>query len=325
MQASPFTSKKIIHNLLENCGKAVIINKVNMSDITKHLGQTSAYKSTYDKSLLVREPRQRNRTHLGIQNDSLPFVGYDVWNAYEVSTLLSNGCPISVVAKVTYNCDSEYIVESKSIKLYFNTFNMEKRAYINTAQDAIEFIEDTASQDLSDLLETDVTVTCFKSFQYVVNDNLAGYPNLENQVDFGIDTEFTEYSENPLILKISEVTTKPVKQFYNSKLLKSNCKVTSQPDWGDVYIYLKSNNLVDKTSLLKYIVSFRDECHFHEEICEAIYKRLWDNFEPEELLVFCFYVRRGGIDINPIRASHINLIENALIDPYVPFIRTGRQ
>lgn len=296
-----------------------------MSDITKHLGKTSSYKSTYDPTLLVREPRQRNRTYLGIQNNDLPFIGYDIWNAFEVSTLLSNGCPVSVIAKVTYSCDSEYIVESKSIKLYFNSFNMEKRAHINTVEDAIEFIEETASQDLSDLLETHVIVTCFKTSQYVVNDNLAGYPVLENEVMHGIDEEFTSYSENPSLLTTSETTKKPVKQYFCSKLLKSNCKVTSQPDWGDVYIYLKSDKLVDKTSLLKYIVSFRDECHFHEEICEAIYKRLKDTFDPEELLVYCFYVRRGGIDINPIRASHINLVDNDIIDPYLPFIRTGRQ
>ena len=296
-----------------------------MSDITKHLGKTSSYKSTYDPLLLVREPRQRNRTYLGIQNSDLPFVGYDIWNAFEVSTLLSNGCPVSVIAKVTYSCDSEFIVESKSIKLYFNSFNMEKRAHINTVEDAIEFIEETASQDLSDLLETNVIVSCFRTNQYVVNDNLAGYPILENEVQYGINSEFTSYSENPLLLTSSETTKKPVKQYFSSKLLKSNCKVTSQPDWGDVYIYLKSDKLVDKTSLLKYIVSFRDECHFHEEICEAIYKRLQDAYEPEELLVFCFYVRRGGIDINPIRASNINLLDNDLIDPYLPFIRTGRQ
>lgn len=296
-----------------------------MSDITTHLGKTSSYKSTYDKTLLVREPRQRNRTYLGIQNESLPFVGYDIWNAFEVSTLLSNGCPVSVIAKVTYSCDSEYIVESKSIKLYFNSFNMEKRGHINTIGDAIEFIEDTASEDLSELLGTDVYVTCFRTNEYVVSDNLAGYPVIENEVNFGIGTEFSQYSEDASLLKVSEVVKKPVSQYFSSKLLKSNCKVTSQPDWGDVYIYLKSDNLVDKTSLLQYLVSFRDECHFHEEICEAIYKRLWDTFKPEELLVFCFYVRRGGIDINPIRASHINLIDNDLIDPFKPFIRTGRQ
>lgn len=296
-----------------------------MSDITTHLGKTSSYKSTYDKTLLVREPRQRNRTYLGIQNESLPFVGYDIWNAFEVSTLLSNGCPVSLIAKVTYSCDSEYIVESKSIKLYFNSFNMEKRAHINTIGDAIEFIEDTASEDLSELLGTDVYVTCFRTNEYVVSDNLAGYPVIENEVNFGIGTEFSQYSEDASLLKVSEVVKKPVSQYFSSKLLKSNCKVTSQPDWGDVYIYLKSDKLVDKTSLLQYLVSFRDECHFHEEICEAIYKRLWDTFKPEELLVFCFYVRRGGIDINPIRASHINLIDNDLIDPFKPFIRTGRQ
>ena len=106
-----------------------------MSDITTHLGKTSQYKSTYDNTLLVREPRQRNRTYLDIQDENLPFVGYDIWNAFEVSMLLANGCPVSVIAKVTYSCDSKYIVESKSIKLYFNSFNMEKRDNINTLEE----------------------------------------------------------------------------------------------------------------------------------------------------------------------------------------------
>ena len=138
-------------------------------------------------------------------------------------------------------------------------------------------------------------------------------------------SKILHYSETPSLLKVEKEVKKAEVQRYRSSLLKSNCKVTSQPDWGDVYIYLKSNKLVDKNSLLRYIVSFRDECHFHEEICEAIYKRLYDFYKPEELLVFCFYVRRGGIDINPIRASHINLIDIDLIDPGLPFVRTGRQ
>lgn len=294
-----------------------------MSEITKHLGKTSQYKSTYDKTLLVREPRQNNRTHLGIKDSKLPFVGYDIWNAYEVSTLTSNGLPVNVIAKVIYCCDSKYIVESKSIKLYFNSFNMEKRPEINSKSQAIKFIEETASIDLSALLKTNVFVKCFETHQYEVKDNY--YKLLEDEVVFDTDEQITYYSETPSLLKIEKESKAAKRQYFSSKLLKSNCKVTSQPDWGDVNIYIKSNKIVDKKSLLKYIVSFRDECHFHEEICEAIYKRLWDTYSPEELLVFCYYVRRGGIDINPIRASKIDLIDYDMIDPHLPFTRTGRQ
>ena len=111
----------------------------------------------------------------------------------------------------------------------------------------------------------------------------------------------------------------------SSKLLKSNCRVTSQPDWGDVYIYLKGKQLPTHESMLKYIISFRDECHFHEEICETIYKRLWDTFSHEELSVTCLYVRRGGWDINPQRCSHEHLIQDKLWDSTIPWSKTGRQ
>lgn len=296
-----------------------------MSEINTHLGKTSQYKSTYDKSLLVREARQNNRTYLGISDDNLPFVGYDIWNAYEVSTLLESGLPISVIAKVTYSSDSKYIVESKSIKLYFNSFNMEKRGGIDSKLKAMKFIEETASADLSELLETNVEVTCFHTYEYESMDHNNKYLILEEIVDFNFPSKILYYSETPSLLKIEKEANKAVVQRYRSSLLKSNCKVTSQPDWGDVFIHCKSNKIIDKESLLSYIVSFRDECHFHEEICEAIYKRLLDTYQPEELLVYCYYVRRGGIDINPIRASSVDLINVDVIDPTAPFLRTGRQ
>ena len=113
-------------------------------------------------------------------------------------------------------------------------------------------------------------------------------------------------------------------QHFHSALLKSNCRVTSQPDWGDVFIYINTNRYIDKTSLLKYVVSFRGECHFHEEICECIYKRLHDKFNPEALFVMCLYARRGGIDINPVRASNVDLLyrlSNNLSDVTSPHVK----
>ncbi len=126
------------------------------SRISKHLGQISEYKDQYDPGLLVKEPRSNNRKHLDIQDDDLPFVGSDTWNAYEVSGLTTSGLPVAGVSKIVYPCDSKYIVESKSIKLYFNSYNMYKCA--STPEAVLNFIDQQASNDLSTLLETDVQV-----------------------------------------------------------------------------------------------------------------------------------------------------------------------
>jgi 7-cyano-7-deazaguanine reductase len=154
------------------------------------------------------------------------------------------------------------------------------------------------------------------------------YDTLEDQV-CDKDIEYTVYNETPELLeegKASGDTDVEVK--YHSALLKSNCRVTSQPDWGDVMIHMKSKHAVDKAALLKYIISFRDECHFHEEICECIYQRLMKAFEPTELGVMCLYARRGGIDINPVRASDKNVlvhVADTLIDPQRVHIKTSKQ
>ena len=139
---------------------------------------------------------------------------------------------------------------------------------------------------------------------------------------------FSQFSESPNLLKGPYgLTTKGHLTLYRyrSSLLKSNCRVTNQPDWGDVYIHMKTDRGLIPSSLAQYIVSFRDECHFHEEICECIYKRLWDLYQPVELAVTCLYARRGGIDINPTRVSHVDLLNDRLIDPDIPFSKTPRQ
>ena len=308
--------------------------KLDNSNISKHLGQSSQYKSTYDPSLLVREPRQSNRTHLDIQDDDLPFVGNDTWNAYEVSGLTDFGLPVTGIAKIVYPCSNKYIVESKSIKLYFNSFNMTKLG--GDAEAVREEIETRASKDLSELLETNVKVKVFSNESILSNvvdahyewghdvsrHKSKSYITLEEV--YPIDgVEFSVYSETPELLEVLDSEVNEV--YYHSALLKSNCRVTSQPDWGDVYIYIKGEKTVDPISLLKYIVSFRDECHFHEEICETIYKRLHDLLKPEELCVRCLYARRGGIDINPERASSDNLLHFTLSDHNVPFAKTPKQ
>ena len=133
------------------------LQELDNSNISTHLGQTSSYSGQYDKGLLVREPRSSNRDYLDINEDELPFHGCDVWNGYEVSALANNGVPVCGVAKVIYPSDSKYIVESKSMKLYWNSFNMTKMG--DTFSQVARNIEETAAKDLSKLLQTEVDIT----------------------------------------------------------------------------------------------------------------------------------------------------------------------
>jgi len=305
------------------------LQELDNSNINVHLGKTSSYKSQYDPSLLVREPRQTNRNHLGIKDDNLPFVGYDTWNGYEISGLTNYGLPAVGIVKLSYSCDSKYIVESKSLKLYFNSFNMTNLG--ETARDVLKEIKKRAVKDLSELLETTVSVTVCSNGEVLAASSINAVDDwhtpdvLTLEDTYPVDgVEFSVYSETPELLEVIEDA--PVEEVhYHSALLKSNCRVTSQPDWGDVYIYINSKKTVDPISLLQYIVSFRDECHFHEEICETIYKRLYDLLEPKELRVKCLYARRGGIDINPERASNAESLCEILSDTTIPHSKTPKQ
>ena len=292
--------------------------------IDKVLGKITEYPDQYDPEILVKEDRQNNRDTVGINGNDLPFVGY-TWNAYEISGLTVNGFPVAGIAKIVYPCNSKYIVESKSIKLYFNSFNMD--TFGHTPGEVLSNIADTASKDLSELLETTVSVIIhpasidiatepvFGDNEYITLESVYG-KDLSNQV-------FNTYQESPELLKAGKDsgTFK-----YHSALLKSNCKVTSQPDWGDVYVTMTGKSLPTPQSLLEYIISFRDECHFHEEICETMYYRLWKNFSGlEALCVTCLYARRGGIDINPTRASDESLLPSRLINPLELHTKTTKQ
>jgi len=298
------------------------------TNISKHLGKTSAYIKQYDPSLLVRELRSSNREHLDISDDKLPFCGYDVWNAYEVSCLNSNGLPITCVAKITYPASSKYIVESKSLKLYLNSFNMTYFTLYKPEEVCLA-LESIIINDLSAYLETRVTVKLFDpcktitSYTSVIAD-LPEYITLERATG-NMRTECNIYSESPDLIKSNDNTCSTTTQKYHSSLLKSNCRVTGAPDWGDVYIHYRGSHTIDSSSLLKYIVSFRDENHFHEEICETIYKRLFDRLKPDELMVCCLYVRRGGIDINPTRANKPELIYPVFTNASEEYFKTTRQ
>ncbi len=275
---------------------------MNTNNIDKVLGQRVDSPTTYTPEILVREERQRNRTYLNLQNDSLPFVGYDIWNGYECSALTDSGLPVTCVAKVVYAATNPYIVESKSMKLYWNGFNMQPMG--KNAKEVLKNIKKTAEKDLSSLLETDVKVELYSqlidtalkadnsAWSAYYSDTENPWVTLEELPDVD-NVKFNVFNETPELLEVVEYK-KPASYSYRSTLLRSNCKITKQPDSGDIYIYYKGNKTVTNESLLKWLVSFRNECHFHEEICEAAYKRLWDLLQPKELLVTCFYARRGG-------------------------------
>ena len=276
-----------------------------------------------DPTLLVAVPRQLNRTAYGLDGEKLPFVGRDSWNSYEFSTLLKNGYPISGWLKFVYNSHSPNIVESKSVKLYLNSYNM---ARLIDTHDEIYKIEKMIEDDLQKAIggPTSVEACLFINPSDTVRPFNGDFISLEFYCDVE-NMSFDRYNESADILEVI-----PTKEQYaikrRSHSLRSNCRVTNQPDWGDVYIHVKGKKGVTDESLLQYIISMRKENHFHEEICECIYKRLWDLLEPEELLVGCLYTRRGGIDINPVRSSSMNLLyDHSIINPAVPSTKTPRQ
>ena len=237
------------------------LQELDNSNVDTHLGKTSSYSGEYNKELLVREPRSSNREYLGINDDDLPFQGCDVWNGYEVSALTNNGLPINAIAKIVYSCDSKYIVESKSMKLYWNSFNMTKMG--ESENEVTNNIAKRAIEDLGELLETGVSVHLYfpdaTPNEETIHDS-SNFTHLELSADDNIVCDV--YKETPELLEFEE-TLDGLSEFkrYKSNLLKSNCRVTSQPDWGDVFITIKGNKQPTVTSLLKYIVSFRNENH----------------------------------------------------------------
>lgn len=304
------------------------LNQVEVISIaSKHLGKVGGegYKDTYDPELLVQIPRYLNREAYGIKEDALPFVGGDVWNAYEVSAITNKGLPVVGMLKIYYSADSKYHVESKSIKLYLNSFNMTRMG--DTAKECIAILKDRVKRDLSERLETEVEVEMFTS-DFGPAYAFKGYAQLDQIANLD-NIEFSSYHSDASQLEIEEVDDDfevgEIK--VQSNLLRSNCRVTNQPDWGDVFIHIKPKAGVvpNLESLAKYIVSHRQVSHFHEEICEMIFTHLTEAYQPEELMVACLYTRRGGLDINPIRASHEKLIPGFFPDVKCRLEKTLRQ
>ena len=288
----------------------------------KHLGKVGGegYKDTYDPELLVKIPRYLNREAYELTGKE--FVGVDTWNAYEVSAITTKGQPVAGMLKIVCPASSEFHVESKSIKLYLNSFNMTRIG--DTAADCIAGIEARVKRDLDELLSTETTVSFYSSSDEANPLTFVGYADLAEAADLD-KVDFTSFKSDASQLEVMAVSEEAIEVKVKSNLLRSNCRVTNQPDWGDVYIRIVGKNVPSAESLAKYIVSHRTVSHFHEEICEMVFKHLTDAYKPEQLMVACLYTRRGGLDINPIRATHQSLIPDFFTDPKFTIAKTLRQ
>lgn len=282
---------------------------------------------TIDPSLIVPIPRELNRTKYGIDRNTVMF-GYDVWHAYEFSTMLRNGYPISGTLKWVYNCLSKSIIESKSAKLYLNSYNMHRfdvDSFDHSSPGGTE-VDDLFREHFFKQMKTDPR--CALQLDMMapeVYPFTRHFTRIEHIVHIP-SLKFEVFNEDPNIL-VSVPGTRQA-QLLTTNALRSNCRVTNQPDWGDLFVYINGSKHVLPDSLLQYVVSMRKENHFHEEIAECVYKRLYDLLSPDELLVACLYTRRGGIDICPVRATSyelLNVLATPLLSPTIRTAKTQRQ
>lgn len=260
------------------------------------LGKASAYADQYDATLLFPIPRATKREDIGITGDA-PFFGADLWTAYEVSWLNARGKPVVALAHITIPCESPNIVESKSFKLYLNSFNSSRFT-------SMEEVRDTIRADVSEAVwrgsDAPRTIGVKLVLPECFGDETMG--ELQGLLLDRLDIECDQYTPDPSLLQANHEEA-PVTEELVSHLLKSNCLVTGQPDWGSVQISY-SGAQIDQEGLLKYIVSFRNHNEFHEQCVERIFMDIWTRCQPIKLSVYARYTRRGGLDINPLRTSH---------------------
>lgn len=293
--------------------------QLTMSIEATHLGKNSNYPQHYDPTVLVAVPRQLNREQYQIKERNLPFTGVDVWNAYEFSFLLKNGLPVVGILKIVYSCASEFLVESKSLKLYLNSFNMD--GFGNAVNDGINQTVTIIQHDLEKLLNCTVEVCFFKHNHPVQVSGFEGFTIVEELID-SPNLKCNNYTESQELLDNIHSSGE---LNWGTHLLRSNCKITFQPDWGSIFVSMKGPKQPTPEGFLKYIISLRNENHFHEEICEMVYKRFTDIYEPEHLMVTCAYTRRGGIDINPVRSRFVADYPLNLINPTIKTAPVFRQ
>jgi len=281
-------------------------NATQLSKLT--LGKSTQYCSEYTADLLQGVPRSLNRDDLSLNQNNLPFVGEDVWYGYELSWLNNKGKPVVAVAEFRFACTSENIVESKSFKLYLNSFNQ-------TRFNSVKEVEGILVKDLSKIAGVKASVSLFGVDHCPALDIAKNTDNCFC-ID-GEDISIDNYQYDAQLLAMAQDKTQDdaIEEHLVSHLLKSNCLITNQPDWASVYIHYRGK-AINHSVILKYLISFRQHNEFHEQCVERIYCDLQQFCQLDELTVFARYTRRGGLDINPFRSSHI---EKA------PFARTLRQ
>ncbi len=259
-----------------------------MSDIP--LGKDVTYPDQYTTDVLFPISRQPSRDSLGINPMALPFQGEDVWNAYELSWLNDKGMPQVACARFYVPCESASIVESKSFKLYLNSFNQ-------TRISSWEAVSKMLAVDLSACIGSPVKVDL-----YTIDDgtSLIGFSTLSGFCLDTLDITLDRYDPDPS--QLGTLHGLVVDESLNSNLLRSLCPVTAQPDWGSVQI-VYTGAQIDRVGLLKYLIGYRQHQEFHEQCVERIFRDITDYCAPDELYVQAFYTRRGGLDINPYRSS----------------------
>ncbi|MCG5261540.1 NADPH-dependent 7-cyano-7-deazaguanine reductase QueF [Cupriavidus gilardii] len=255
------------------------------------LGKVSAYKTEYDASLLFPIPRAPKRAEIGLPDGrAVPFFGVDIWNAYELSWLNSRGKPQVALASFIIPADTPNIIESKSFKLYLNSFNQ-------TKLESPEALQQLLHHDLSEATGGTVQVRLTAEHDFA-RQQMA---ELDGLLLDRLDIETDIYEPAPQLLRADQEET-PVEETLVSHLLKSNCLVTGQPDWGSVQIrYVGAP--IDQEGLLKYLISFRNHNEFHEQCVERIFMDVLRQCKPVKLAVYARYTRRGGLDINPFRTN----------------------
>jgi len=254
------------------------------------LGKKTEYANQYDPSLLQPVPRSLNRNDLNLSNE-LPFLGCDIWTLYELSWLNDKGLPQVAIGEVAIPATSANLIESKSFKLYLNSFNQTRFA-------------DWA--EVQACLQKDLSACAGESVQVEVK-SLATYTaqpivTMQGECIDDQDIEISSYDFDDTLLAEAS-SDEIVEETLHSHLLKSNCLITNQPDWGSVEIAYRGPK-IDREALLRYIVSFREHNEFHEQCVERIFTDISRYCHPEHLTVLARYTRRGGLDINPFRSSH---------------------
>lgn len=254
------------------------------------LGRSTGYIQHYTPGLLESLPRSRGRDEINLTSEDLPFSGFDLWTGFEISWLNNKGKPVVAIAEFFIPATSHNLIESKSFKLYLNSFNQTK----------------FATTDLvTRVLERDLALAAGGSVKVKLYPDLAHYPALSaflpGECIDHLDIEINDYAFNPDYLKHSTFS-KTVSETLASNLLKSNCLVTNQPDWGSVIIRYEGKK-INRENLLRYIISFRMHNEFHEQCVERIFSDINRYCNPEKLTVCARYTRRGGLDINPFRSN----------------------